>query len=218
MKGNIQVGVVGLGKFGLKFGQTLVELGRQVVGVDTDPEKIRQAQQVFTQVLQADATDKEALRQIGFGDLSHVLVSVGDSIAASTMISMFLKELRVPEVWVKAINKDHEKLLRKIGVDEVFIPEHLAANQLANRIAIPGFIEYLPFESGMVLKQLVVNEWSGKVLRDLDLTNRFSAQIVAIKKKGEAHFRFIPKGSDMLQQGDTLVVLGTNDLLARIVP
>lgn len=144
MNRTLQAGVIGLGKFGYKFGKTLMELGHTVVGIDVDPDNIKRAQHVFSQVFQADATDKKSLDQMGVGDLTHVLVSVGDSIAASAMISMYLKELGVPVVWVKAINGDHEKLLQKIGVDEVVMPEHLAAKQLANRMAIPGFIELLP--------------------------------------------------------------------------
>jgi len=152
MKEKLQVGVIGLGKFGLKFGKTLVDLGHEVLGIDNNYERIAQAQNILTQVLQADATNKEALKQIGVGDLTHVLISVGESIAASTMITMFLKELNVPQVWAKATNSDHEKLLRKIGIDEVVIPEHMAAKQIANRIAMPGFIEHLPFDKSMGIK------------------------------------------------------------------
>ncbi|MDD2318136.1 MAG: NAD-binding protein, partial [Desulfobacterales bacterium] len=107
----LRIGVIGLGKFGFRFGAALVQLGHEVVGVDSDPERVRQARHVFTQVYQAEAADKKALEQIGFAELNHVMVSVGDSIAASTMISMYLKEMGIPAVWVKAVNTDHEKLL-----------------------------------------------------------------------------------------------------------
>jgi trk system potassium uptake protein TrkA len=117
-----QIGIIGLGKFGLRFGQFLISLGHEVLGVDEDGDKVKMAQHSFTQVYEADAMNREALKQIRIHDLEHVLISVGDSIAASVMISMYLKELGVPKVWVKAIHADHEKLLQKIGADEVFIP------------------------------------------------------------------------------------------------
>ncbi len=204
----LQAGVIGLGKFGYKFGKTLIELGHTVMGIDNAPDNIKRAQKVFTQVFQADATDKVALQQMGVGDLSHVLVSVGDSIAASAMISMYLKELGVQVVWVKAINADHEKLLHKIGVDEVVMPEHLAAKQLANRMAIPGFIEHLPFDKEMAIKELVINEWAGKTLREMDLTNRFNIQVIATRRSRATKFRFIPKADERLESGDMLVVIG----------
>jgi len=219
MKMNVSdIGIIGLGKFGYQFGQTLVELGRKVIGVDSSPENIKKAQHVIPYVYQTDATDKEALQQLGFGDMGHVLVSVGDSIAASSMISMYLKELGVPQVWVKAINSDHQKLLLKIGVDEVFIPEHLAARQLANRVAMPGFISELPFAPDMSIKELVVQRWAGKTLRQIDLTNRYNVQVISIKKKGRHKFSFIPKADLTLEAEDTMMVIGYNVSLAKLDP
>ncbi len=210
------VGVIGLGKFGFWFGESLVELGHEVLGVDVNPDNVRRAQNIFSQVYQADAMDKEALMQIGFTDVTHALVSVGESISASTMISMYLKELEIPNVWVKAVHSDHKKLLNKIGVDKVIIPEQVAAQQLANRVAIPGFIDYLPFDHTMVLKELKVKEWAGRTLRDIDLTNRFNIQVIAVKKAGDNRFRFIPKADDTVGEGDTMIVIGPSEGLSEI--
>lgn len=214
----MQIGIIGLGKFGLKFGQSAVKLGQSVLGVDGHAGRIKLAQNLLSQVYQVDASNKDALAQLGFSDMNYVLVSVGDSIAASAMITMYLKELGVQKVWVKAINTDHEKLLRKVGADEVIIPENLAAKQLANKMIDPGFIEYLPFEKEMALKELVVKKWAGKPLRDLDLTNQYNAQILAIKRTGASSFKFIPKAADILNEGDIIIVLGNNVELTKIMP
>jgi len=210
------IGIIGLGKFGFKLGQTLINLGEKVVGVDNDSDNIKRAQSIFTQVYLADASKKEVLSQLGFADLLHVLISVGDSIAASSMIAMYLKELGVPKVWVKAINPDHEKLLRKVGADEVIIPEHMAARQLANRIAKPGFIEYLPFDKSMSLRELVVNRWAGKTIKQLDVANTYEIQIIAVKKMKEDVFSFIPRGETLLEKDDLLVVIGRSRNLDKI--
>lgn len=216
MSEKIQVGVIGLGKFGYKFGMTLQKHGIHVLGIDNDPVNIKNSQQIFTQVYRADATNKATLEQIGVTDLTHILVSVGDSIASSTMICMYLKELGVKNVWVKAINTDHEKLLRKIGADEVIMPELLAATQLANKIAIPGFIGSLPFDSELAIQELPVSKWAGENLRSLDLTNRFNMQVIAVKKQNEDAFQYIPKADSLLEAGDKLIVIGPIDKLADI--
>ena len=212
----IQAGVIGLGKFGFKFGQTLVKHGLDVIGADKNAENVKRAQHVFTHVYCADVTDKNALAQIGMGDLTHVLVSVGDDIAASSMIAMYLKEMGVGAVWVKAINAEHEKLLLKIGADEVIIPEHLAAQQMASRIAIPGLIERLPFGPNMAIKEVQIAKWEGQTLRGIDLTNRLRVQAVAIKKRGETRFQFIPQADDPLGKGDLLILIGPIATLAEI--
>ena len=211
-----QIGVIGLGKFGYKFGLTLINLGYQVLGIDLNRENIDKAQELFTQVFNADATQKAALEQIGVGDMTHILVSVGNSISASSMISMYLKELSVPNVWVKAINEDHATLLRKVGADAVIIPEHLAAEQLAYRISMPGLIEKLPFEADIIIREITVEGPAQKTLREINLTNRYNAQIVAIQKQGQSRYKFIPKAEDQLARGDKIIVIGDAKTLANI--
>lgn len=214
----LQIGVIGLGKFGLKSGQTLVALGHEVLGVESDPDKVKSAQHILTQVFQTDAMSREALDQIRIQDLEHVLVSVGDSIAASVMITMYLKELGVPKVWVKATNKDHEKLLHKIGADEVVIPEFMAAKQIASRIAMPGFIEYLSFDRSMAVKEFTVKRWAGKSLIELNLPNTFGIQIIAVRRNGSRHYEYIPKADELFQEGDNFVAIGKISQMTKIVP
>ncbi|MCF6290425.1 MAG: TrkA family potassium uptake protein [Desulfobacterales bacterium] len=214
----LQVGIIGLGKFGLKFGQTLIDLGHEVLGIDNDREKIKTAQHSLTQVYQTDAMNREALEQIRIHDLEHVLISVGDSIAASVMISMYLKELGSPRVWAKAIHKNHEKLLHKIGVDEVIIPEFMAAKQIANRIAMPGFIEHLPFDKSMAVKEFSVEHWAGKSLRQIDITSSFDIQVIAVRSNGKEEYQYIPKADKVFHRGDSFVAIGKISQLAKIKP
>ncbi len=213
-----QVGIIGLGKFGLKFGQILTELGHEVLGIDSDPNSIQGAQRLLTQVFMADAMNRTALEQIRIHDLEYVLVSVGDSIAASAMISMYLKELGVPKVWVKAVNKDHEKLLLKLGVDEVVIPEYMAASQMASRIAMPGFIEHLSFDKTMGVQEFLIDYWAGRSLRELDITNTFDVQVIAVRDNENSDYRYIPKADQKFSKGQRFVAIGKISQLAKIKP
>lgn len=213
-----QVCIIGLGKFGYKLGMNLLEQGHNVVGIDTNHEAVEKAQKLFTQVFEADSSHKEALEQIGVSDMTHVLVSVGDSIAASTMITMYLKELGVPNVWVKATNEDHAKLLTKIGADQVIIPEHIAAKRLADQIAIPGIIQRLTFDADMIIRELEINKFSGKTIREIDLTNRYGVQIIAVKKEGAQSYKYIPRADDRLSEGDIVIVIGDVKSLSQIKP
>jgi trk system potassium uptake protein TrkA len=218
MAGKKPIGIIGLGKFGFQLGKTLIELGRPVVGIDVAASNVKRAQQLFTHVYQADASNKDVLEQIGIGDLDHVIISVGNSVAASSMIAMYLKEFNIANVWAKAIDNDHAKLLMKIGVNQVVIPEHLAARQLANRIAMPGFIDYLPFDLDMVLEQLTVKNWAGKSLREIELTSRFGVQVIAIRKVNGKKYKFVPKADDLLEKDDVVVVIGHAERLRNLEP
>jgi trk system potassium uptake protein TrkA len=208
-----EIAVIGLGKFGFYFAKTLAELGLPVIGIDNHASRVQLAKDDLTKVYRADATKVEALEQLGVAQITHALVSVGSSIAASSMICMYLKELGVGEVWVKAVNPDHQRLLYKVGADRVIIPEQLAAVQLASRAAIPGFLQYASFDSEMSFQEIVVDKWAGRTLKDLDLPNKKKVMVISIRRKDEDHFSFIPDAMYTLEEGDRLIVMRkTNDI------
>lgn len=213
MSSKPSVGVIGLGKFGLHFAETLMDLGHEVVGVDSDPKHVREARDLLTQVYEADASDKEVLLQLEVQSLDRVMISVGSSIATSVMIGMYLKEVGVHLVLAKAVHTDHQKLLLKVGVDRVVIPEIMAAREVAARLSMPGFVEHLPFDPKMGVCEIDVQKWKGKSLRELDLSNRFGVQVIARRGAGETSYSYIPRADDALAEGDALMIIG---LLERV--
>lgn len=211
-----EFGIVGLGKFGMSLGQSLRGHGQIVVGVDSDPDKVKAASEVLTQAYLAEATDKMALKQLRLADFGDVIVSTGGSMEASILITLFLKELGCRRVTVKAVSRDHEKVLRKVGADEVIFPERYAAEQLAAKLAVPGLIDYLPLGRNVILKELTVDRWATKTLRELNLTNAFGIQVVAVKMAGEKNFAFVPRADRPLQRGDVLAVIGQGENLVDL--
>ncbi len=218
MHAKAQICVIGLGKFGYQFGITLIHSGYNVIGIDITPGNIERAKNILSQVYEADASNKIALEQIGLSEITHVLVSVGDDVAASAMTTMHLKEFGIPNVLVKAINEDHARLLKKIGADKVIIPEHLAAAHLADTIDMPGIIQRLPFDEEMIIQEFVVDELAEKTIREIDLTNTLSCQILAIRKHEDLSLGYIPKADDKLTKGDVIILIGKESALVKIRP
>ena len=211
-----EIGIVGLGKFGFGLARTLVELDCTVIGVDRSEGNVKSAQEVLTQVYQADGRDKSALKQLGFGDMPHVVVSIGNSLEASVLITLNLKELGVPQLWVKAISEDHEKILYRLGADFVVFPERFVATQLAHRIAIPGLLNYLSLGDGIVLQELTVDKWADRPLAELDLPNKYQVQVVAVKRTGAETFGFLPRADTVLRKGDVVVVIGEEENMGEL--
>ncbi|GAB1410995.1 TrkA family potassium uptake protein [Desulfovibrionales bacterium] len=213
-----EFGIIGLGKFGLSLAQALIKHNQRVVGVDADAEKVKHAAEFLTQTYQAEATDKMALTQLGMADLHAVIVSTGGSMEASILVTLFLKELGCPHVTVKAISHDHETVLKRVGADDVIFPERYAATQLAAKLAMPGLIDYLPLGTNVLLQELTVQKWAGKTLRELNLTNTYGIQVVAIRQGMEECFQFVPKANQPLHTGDVLAVIGHGDTIRRLEP
>lgn len=213
---NKEVGVIGLGKFGLSLATALTDLGIKVVGVDVNPEYVRRAQDTLAQTFEADATDEKALTQIGFQDLERVIVSTGDSMEASILVVLNLLSIGVKNIWVKAISEAHERVLYKLGVPFVVFPEAFVAFQLAHRLAAPGLHEYFGLGKDVATREIIVDKWAGKTLRDLKLTSTYQVQVIAFRQSGESEFRFVPEADRKLVEGDVLVLLGKTENIIRV--
>jgi trk system potassium uptake protein TrkA len=207
----LDVGVIGLGKFGLTLAQALAERGHKVVGVDASPAQVRLAKDTLFQVYEADATDKAVLEQLRFQDLDRVIVSIGQSMEASILISLNLQEIEAKEVWVKAVSVEHHKVLIRLGVDYVVLPEHYVAQQLAHRFSTPGMMDFLPLGEGALLQEVAVDAWAGRTLRELNLPGKHQVQVVALKTEGAKEFTFVPRADYSLAKGDKLVIIGRAD-------
>lgn len=67
-KGGRQYLVIGLGRFGSSIARTLCSDGMQVMAVDRRMDVVEDLRDVLTQVVQADATDHEAMQALGAGE------------------------------------------------------------------------------------------------------------------------------------------------------
>ena len=90
-------------------------MGKEVIAVDRNKERVQKAQEFCSYALVGDATDKSILESIGVEKGDAVMVSLGDNISASVLVTLYLKDLDVQNVQVKIISEDHGRVLEKIG-------------------------------------------------------------------------------------------------------
>src|SRR4030042_4825657 len=103
--------VIGLGNFGLNLSQTLIENGCEVLGIDANKTMVHRAKDMITHAITGDATDKSVLTSLPIKDFDGAVVSIGQELAASILISLYLKEIGIKRIIVRAISEDHEKIL-----------------------------------------------------------------------------------------------------------
>ncbi len=212
----LEIGVIGLGKFGLCMATTLVSLGHTVIGIDMSDARVQLAEENLTSVYKADATNISVLRSLRVQDMEWAVVSVGSSVEQSLSITLNIQELNGPKIWVKASNEEHRKILHRLRVHRTVLPEMEAAVMAAHQLANPGMLDLIPKYGDIVIQELAVNEWHGKTLVELNLMYAHSVIVMGIRKKGERTFTFIPPPRDALRAGDTLVVAGMADAIHNL--
>ncbi len=120
--------VVGLGRFGGAISTTLEGLGHEVLAVDDDLELVQEWSGQIQHVTQADATNENAMRQLGAEQFDIAVVSIGNDIEASLLSTGVLIDLGVREVWAKAITPAHGRILERIGARHVVYPSATPAS------------------------------------------------------------------------------------------
>ena len=146
--------VIGLGRFGSAMSQTLVELGQDVIGIDSDEDRVRKLADMVLQAAQLDATDLRALKEAGVQDVDVAVISIGENIEASLLVVMQVMELGVPEIIAKAVTPLHGRILQKLGVKRVIYPERDMAIRVAHSLVVPNSLDYIELSRDFSIVEL----------------------------------------------------------------
>ena len=210
MKKKKQYLVVGLGRFGSAVAIALAEQGMQVLAIDASMERVEDHRRLLTDVLCGDAMDHSVLEQIGAADFDVAIVTIGEDIKASGVITMQLKEMGVGCVIVKAFDDFHGRMLMKLGADKVIFPERDMGQRIAHNLVsekIMDFIELSPDYSLMEMRPRP--EWVGKNLKELNLRARERINVVAVRS-GET-VNAMPDINTVIGADDVMLVVAQNE-------
>jgi trk system potassium uptake protein TrkA len=201
--------VIGLGRFGRTLATTLVRLGNEVLGVDASPRVVQACALDLTHVVQADATDVEALRQLGAADFGRAVVAIGTEIQASILATYALVDLGVPRIWAKAVTAEHGAILTRVGAHRVVFPEMQMGERVAHTM-VGRTIDYVELDEDFVLIETTVpRDISGATLKDAALRKRYEVTVVAIKPPGGQFTYATPE--TVVNPGDLMVVAGRRE-------
>jgi trk system potassium uptake protein len=205
-------GVIGLGNFGFYIARALSEDKNEVIALDRDPAKVQKVAEFVEMAIVGDATDIELLKRLGIAETETVIVSTGDEIQYSILVTMFLKELGANAVIAKAISEEHARVLEKIGADRVIIPEKEMALKLAKSLATPNMIDFLPLSEEYIVAEISPSySMMGRSLADVQLRSRFNIQLLAIKEIIPDKLIFVPPPDYKFKDSDILLVLGKKE-------
>lgn len=206
-----QVAVLGLGRFGTEVTKALYSYGCEVLAVDENEEKTYEVADFATHTVTTNVAEESNLKSIGITDFDAVIIAIGDNIQASIITALNCKEMGVNYIVAKAQNGKHAKVLKKIGVDYVVIPEADTAVKTARLLTHPKINDLMEIAAGYSLAEIdVPKQWIGKPLIDLDIRNRYAVNVlVVIGKNGEVNAN--PYGATVLGEDCKLIVGGNMD-------
>ncbi|GGC14626.1 potassium transporter [Novosphingobium endophyticum] len=203
------VAVIGLGRFGTAVAQSLLQMGHDVLAIDSDGRRVQMLADEMPHVLQADTTDPDALRQIGLADFRRVVVGIGSDVEASVLTVMGLTDLGIPQIWAKATHQTHGRILERVGAHHVVYPEERMGRRVA-RLVTGKMIDHIEFDEDFsIIKTKAPEALVGGLLGIIDTMSKFGVAVIGVKPQ-DGPFRHITQDI-IVQPNDLLIVAGSND-------
>ncbi|MBQ3014551.1 MAG: TrkA family potassium uptake protein [Clostridia bacterium] len=215
MKAKKTYAVFGLGRYGTAVAKELVESGMEVIAVDTEQKTVNDAAAYLPVCKCADVTDAEVISRLGIGNIDTVIVCMASNLEASVMAVTLCKEAGVKTVIAKCANEMHQKILLRVGADQVVFPENESGIRLAKNLLSSGFIDMIALSKDVSIVEIdVKNEWCGKNLIELNLRKKYGFNIVALKKGKKVNANVNPE--QILDAETTLIVIANTTKLGKL--
>ena len=223
-----KVAVIGLGRFGAALAKQLTASGAEVIAVDSAMTLVNEIREEVAIAVKLDSTDQDALRGQEIQLVDVAVVAIGENFEAALLTTVILKKMGVPRIICRAQTSFHAEIFRQIGAHEVIQPEIQAGERLGHSLANPQLEDLFTLGEGYTLIEIhAPQEFSGKSLQALELRKEYDVNLVAIKRPyqqtdadGNAvkkyHIIGVPKPTDVIDALDVLVMVGSNEALARL--
>ena len=207
--------VFGLGRYGTAVARELVESGREVIAVDSDQKIVNDSAAYLPVCKCADVTDAEAISRLGIGNIDTVIVCMASNLEASVMAVTLCKEAGVKTVIAKCANEMNQRILLRVGADQVVFPENESGIRLAKNLLSSGFIDMISLSKDVSMVEIDVKpEWIGKNLIELNLRRKCGFNIVAVKRGDDVNVNVNPE--QVLDGETTLIVIANTAKLGRL--
>lgn len=212
---NEPVVVIGLGRFGSAIALELTRRGTEVLAIDHSPKLVQTMAGYLTQVVTADCTDIEALRQLGVDEFYRAVVAIGSDLEASILVTSLLVELEIEDIWAKAVTKHHGHILQRIGAHHVVFPEHDMGERVAHLVS-GRMLDYMQVDEDFaIVKIKPPREIVGMPLGESKLRARHGITVVALKSDDGAFTYATP--DTVLTYDDTILAIGRTDDIEEFV-
>jgi voltage-gated potassium channel len=213
--------ICGWGRVGRAIATEVIEAGKSLVIVESNPDRIAGIPHL---VIEGDATDDSVLRAAGI-ERAAALVAAVDTDADNSFITLSARAMQ-PSLFIvaRARQSVSEAKLVRAGADRVVNPQSIGGARMAAFVLRPHvaeFVDVVMHERNLEfrLEEVPVTATSpiiGKTLRDSHLRDQTGALVLALREE-DGVFRTNPPPDIEIHPGQVIIAIGTEDQLASLV-
>jgi trk system potassium uptake protein TrkA len=207
--------IFGLGSFGSKLALELSKAGNTVLVCDINQQRVDDLRDKVTQAVIADVSNEETVKELNVSKFDAVILSMSSYFEKQVLALTLLKQEGVKRVLAKANTTIQEKILFRLGADEVIQPEQDVAYRLSRRLSLSNISDMFDFKGSAIAEVIVPGHLGGKTLKELDLRNKHQVTVLLLRKPGSAEE--LPTGpATLLERGDQLTVFGNQQSIINL--
>ncbi len=219
---NLKYIIVGLGSFGASIAEKLTAQGNEVIGIDSNMNKVEAHKEKISHTICMDAMDEHTVAGLPLKETDVVIIAIGEDQGANVMATALFKNMQVKRLISRSINPLHEKVLQAIGVDEIVHPEEETAERWAKKLCLNNVVDSFELNKNYSIIEINVPEkYIGKTIQEIGLGSKHHLlALTTIKEKKvnslvgtsriEEHIQGLATSKTLLEKGDILVVYGQN--------
>ncbi|HOG64673.1 MAG TPA: TrkA family potassium uptake protein [Spirochaetota bacterium] len=221
--------IIGLGTFGMTIAEELSAKGAEIVAVEVNESVMHQVSGKIPDVRVIDPSDPAWLGAIDPDSVDHAVVCIGN-LEQSLLMTLQLVEHGFANIHARASTEAHRRILLSIGIRNVIFPELDAAKALADRITAPSIRSIVRLAGDKIMADFAIPMvFAGQSLVELDLRRRYNVTVIALRRFVPAidsltrenimreQFLDAPKPDDPLEEGDVLVLVGTEENIHSLI-
>ena len=209
--------IIGMGRFGHHLAKNMLELGHDVMIIDSEESRLEDMVPYATSAKIGDGTNPEVLKSLGIGNFDIVFVCIGTNFQSSLEITSLVKEMGARQVVSKATRDIHAKFLLRNGADEVIYPDKDIAEKCAERYSMDNVFDYIELDDDYAIYEIPpLKEWIGKSIRQADIARNYQVTVLGVRDaSGEK--RIMPSADYVVDASEHLMVLSERGNMAKLL-
>lgn len=221
--------IIGLGNFGASLAEKLTSMGNEVIGVDSNLDKVEAIKEKITHAISLDATDFNAVSNLPLEDTDIVIIGIGEDKGANIMATALMKQLHVKRLISRAVSPLQQMVLEAMGVEEIIHPEEETAERWSKKLNLEGVVDSFEVTGEYsIVESEIPKEFDGKTLEEIGLKKKHNIIVLTTIKYTEgkneigsaktlSNVQGVATAKTELHYGDIMVLYGNNQDIKKLL-
>ena len=219
----MKIVISGIGEMGSHLARMLSGNGHDITVIDIDTKALNELSNLADLItVEGDTTAFAILRRAGVRRCD-LFIAVNHDENQNILAAIMAKQLGAKKSIARVDNNEYlepnnKEMFINMGIDYLFYPEKVAAQEVANLLGHTSTTDYVDFSGGLlaliVFKLEPTSPLLGHKLADLAADGSISDfRAVAITRGSQT---IIPRGQDVFFEGDVVYIIARKDVAKRV--